>query len=685
MRLKFILSAVILAFFLGLLPARFVLAQNQPASSLQAIIEDLQRQIQTLQKQLLELKGELGVEGSKIEEAPAPSTLPEFSRPLSLGSRGDNVRDLQAFLAKDKEIYPEGLITGYFGPLTQRAIQRFQEKHNIVTAGTPSASGYGQFGPKTIAKVKELLEEGAGASGKVPPGLLTAPGIQKKIEPPAAATTSTSTPSVATTTPPTATTTPPVATTTAPVVTPPPLPPPGALPPPPPPPPPSSDTTSPSVSIVNPANNATVYVNGTITVLADVSDNVGVIGVQFKFDGENLGSEIYTSTSTLSSAVIYWNTAGAVVGTHTISAVARDAAGNTASASNQITVASNSPPPPPPPPPPGSETRITTNSSIQAEPRINGNIIVWTDYRNGGSNRDVYMYNLANGTETQITTNPYDQFFPDVYGNRIVYTGRSTSNSPPHIYLYDLSTNSETLLTNNSYMQTLPSIYGDKVVYSDNRSGNWGIYLYNLSTNTEQIIANVGDWPQVSDNYIVWMNGTGGIYKTYYYNLNSGSAQAIASSNSDQMYPYVYGTKIVYAGRAVAGGPDWDIYLYDILTGTETRLTSASGVQTTKPSIAGNYVSWVDYRGGYTGDIYLYNLSNNTEAKLTAGAGSQYNVADMNNNMIVWSESRNDNYDIYLYTISSGSSQAPSSKLSALAQILQVLISLFEDILRLAR
>jgi hypothetical protein len=39
----------------------------------------------------------------------------------------------------------------------------------------------GSVGPKTLAKINELLTEGAGSSGKVPPGLLTAPGIQKKL------------------------------------------------------------------------------------------------------------------------------------------------------------------------------------------------------------------------------------------------------------------------------------------------------------------------------------------------------------------------------------------------------------------------------------------------------------------------------------------------------------------------
>ena len=64
-------------------------------------------------------------------------------------------------------------------------------------------------------------------------------------------------------------------------------------------------------------------VSGTIAVSADASDNVGVVGVQFKLDGNNLGSEDATSTYSVS-----WNTTTASNGPHTLTATARDAAGN---------------------------------------------------------------------------------------------------------------------------------------------------------------------------------------------------------------------------------------------------------------------------------------------------------------------------------------------------------------------
>jgi D-alanyl-D-alanine endopeptidase (penicillin-binding protein 7) len=74
--------------------------------------------------------------------------------PMGEGSRGQAVRTLQELLAREPDVYPEALVTGYFGPLTRRAVQRFQVKHGIVSStGDP---GYGYVGPKTRLKLAEM-------------------------------------------------------------------------------------------------------------------------------------------------------------------------------------------------------------------------------------------------------------------------------------------------------------------------------------------------------------------------------------------------------------------------------------------------------------------------------------------------------------------------------------------------
>ena len=91
------------------------------------------------------------------------------------------------------------------------------------------------------------------------------------------------------------------------------------------------DGTPPTVAITAPANGATVA--GTATVSASASDNIAVIGVQFKIDGVNLGAE-----DTASPYTVAWGTTGVTNGAHTITATARDGAGNTTTATATVTV-----------------------------------------------------------------------------------------------------------------------------------------------------------------------------------------------------------------------------------------------------------------------------------------------------------------------------------------------------------
>lgn len=84
-----------------------------------------------------------------------------FTKTLQLGVQGDQVSGLQAFLALFPDIYPEGKVTGYFGPLTENAVKRFQAKESIDVVGV--------VGPITRVRLNQLAIGGvtgpAGATG----------------------------------------------------------------------------------------------------------------------------------------------------------------------------------------------------------------------------------------------------------------------------------------------------------------------------------------------------------------------------------------------------------------------------------------------------------------------------------------------------------------------------------------
>lgn len=163
---KTALSLVLVLFVGGALSA----SAQTSTSSLQQLLDQLKQQVATLQAQIdAANKAQSAVQEAKQD---VKGTL-KLIKQLREGMSGEDVKLLQEFLATDPEIYPEGKVTGYFGKLTAKAVKNFQKKAGVEQVGN--------VGPKTLQKINELLTEGAGNSGKVPPGLLIAPGILKKL------------------------------------------------------------------------------------------------------------------------------------------------------------------------------------------------------------------------------------------------------------------------------------------------------------------------------------------------------------------------------------------------------------------------------------------------------------------------------------------------------------------------
>src|SRR5207302_8294455 len=82
------------------------------------------------------------------------------------------------------------------------------------------------------------------------------------------------------------------------------------------------DVQPPTVTLTAPPVGS--LVTGAVPVTASAGDDVGVAGVQFHLDGANRGAEDTTAPYSVS-----WDSTTAGSGPHTLTAVARDAAGNT--------------------------------------------------------------------------------------------------------------------------------------------------------------------------------------------------------------------------------------------------------------------------------------------------------------------------------------------------------------------
>jgi peptidoglycan hydrolase-like protein with peptidoglycan-binding domain len=146
-------------------------------SSVQDLITALQAQITALNVQIAQFK--VQAEALRQAQSAVKETQKEVKGTVKLlkklgpGMSGEDIARLQEFLATDPDIYPEGLISSYFGKLTEKAVKKLQKKLCLEEVGS--------IGPQTMRRINELLEEGAGHWGKIPKGLLTALGIQKKL------------------------------------------------------------------------------------------------------------------------------------------------------------------------------------------------------------------------------------------------------------------------------------------------------------------------------------------------------------------------------------------------------------------------------------------------------------------------------------------------------------------------
>jgi Concanavalin A-like lectin/glucanases superfamily/Domain of unknown function (DUF1929)/Bacterial Ig domain/Kelch motif len=147
------------------------------------------------------------------------------------------------------------------------------------------------------------------------------------------------------------------------------------------------DITPPSVTLTSPGNGTTVF--GTVSVAATASDNVGVTGVQFLVDGTPLGDELPDPPYS-----VVWDTSGVTPGQHIVTAVARDAAGNTkTSAPVQVTLADDSPAALGQWAGPFADPIVTIHGTLLNT----GKVLVWDGLGNGG---DVHLWNPATNTFT---------------------------------------------------------------------------------------------------------------------------------------------------------------------------------------------------------------------------------------------------------------------------------------------
>ncbi len=125
-------------------PAFAQTTASSSATSTQTTSLDSAAQIAQLEAEIAQLQAQLQAVTQTLQ------TL-QLSTPLHQGMTGEDVKKLQEILATDPNLFSNTNVTGFYGPLTTKAVESFQSHFGLATVGA--------VGPLTLEKLNELLKE----------------------------------------------------------------------------------------------------------------------------------------------------------------------------------------------------------------------------------------------------------------------------------------------------------------------------------------------------------------------------------------------------------------------------------------------------------------------------------------------------------------------------------------------
>ncbi|MBO8162200.1 MAG: PQQ-binding-like beta-propeller repeat protein [Brevibacillus sp.] len=324
-------------------------------------------------------------------------------------------------------------------------------------------------------------------------------------------------------------------------------------------------------------------------------------------------------------------------------------------------------------------TKIAASGARKASPKVDGDYVVWIDYRRGDG--DVYLYDLDDDRETRITTGDIKPVELEIEGDTIVWTGEhedmrdvyaysmksgktrqlSWSGSASHptvygsyvawedhrnghadIYAYDLSADREMRVTTNSDDQTKPSLYGSEVVYEDDRHGTIELYIYDLKKQDEDRLTDGNDDrqnPRFYGDYIVYENDG----DLEYIEVDDDRSERIARNFESKIGFGHYDEFVLFAKEDSEGNPR--LYLYDI--DEDETLTLERNGEPSEPDADDWHVVYISKGEG----VVLYNVETK-ESEVISAPEQDPSRPLVSGNWVVYYDEDED--ALYSYNITTG-------------------------------
>ncbi len=221
-----------------------------------------------------------------------------------------------------------------------------------------------------------------------------------------------------------------------------------------------------------------------------------------------------------------------------------------------------------------------------------------------------------------------------------------SQNATSRVWDFDNNGKTDSTDVNPVYTFTTPGIHTVNLTVRN---------AYGTTSKTDTIIvlteneirittSELASHPDIYGNRIVWQDLRNGNYDIYMYDLSTSRETRITANESNQTYPSLYCDRIVWQDDR---NGQYDIYMYNISTSKETQISTSGRAQ--KPKIYDDRIMWMDYRTRNKG-IYVHDLSTSKETLIISNGIPLF--INMEGNLIVWDDLRYISPDIYMYDLS---------------------------------
>lgn len=307
----------------------------------------------------------------------------------------------------------------------------------------------------------------------------------------------------------------------------------------------------------------------------------------------------------------------------------------------------------------GTLVAVNNGPGNQTNPHVNCDRVSYTNDDLEGTSL-IHYFDFSTGTDNVIPGNTLDRL-SDVSGTLVAFT--ELTGLGDWIVVFDTTTQTHTVVTGARCSN--PALGGNLVAFEDRNSWNQSeVDLYDLSTGTVTPLTNdtlFDKNPAVSPtgNAIVWekcqTDGAGcDIYAATQTSPGVFTTRALTGSADEDRFPDTNGEIAVYTSTS---GGETDIYYQPVGGGTETQI-AIPGEQR-DVSISGNLIAFESQTTtGY--DVFVYDIGTGSLYRVTNTPGVDETLSDISvcNGMgrIVYAIPGAGAFDVYAFTF-----QLPSS------------------------